>query len=49
MRETNPELHRQRVSESLIGKYGEQSRRWKGGGAGYVAIHLWFWKSLHKP
>lgn len=47
MRESNPELHRQRVSDSLRGKFGEQSRRWKGEEAGYVAIHLWL--SKHYP
>ncbi|KKM15633.1 hypothetical protein LCGC14_1694100 [marine sediment metagenome] len=48
MRETNPELHRQRVSESLRGKFGEESRRWKGNDAGYVAIHLWLVKHFGK-
>jgi len=44
MRETNPELHKQRVSASLIGKYGMESRRWKGDGASYVAKHMWLVK-----
>ncbi len=48
MRESNPELHRQRVSKSLIGKFGEQSRRWKGNNAGYVAKHLWIIKHFGK-
>jgi hypothetical protein len=41
MKEINSELHRQRVSASLIGLIGEKSRRWKGSNAGYVAKHLW--------
>jgi len=49
MRETNPALHRQRVSESLIGKFGSESRRWKGENAGYVAKHLWMTKHFSKP
>lgn len=44
MREKNPELHRQRVSASLAGKFGEQSRRWKGDNASYVAKHMWILK-----
>lgn len=44
MRESNPELHRQRVSESLIGKIGPQARRWLGDNAGYVAKHMWIVK-----
>ena len=44
MQISNPELHRKRVSQSLVGKFGEQSRRWKGENAGYVAIHLWIKK-----
>jgi hypothetical protein len=28
MREINPELHNQRVSASLVGKFGSKSRRW---------------------
>lgn len=48
MRETNPELHRQRVSASLVGKFGEQSRRWKGNLAGYVAKHMWLNKHFGK-
>ena len=48
MRESNPELHRQRVSASLKGRYGEESRRWKGDKAGYVAIHMWLTKHYGK-
>lgn len=48
MRESNPELHRQRVSASLRGKFGSRSRRWKGEDAGYVAIHLWLTKHYYK-
>ncbi len=44
MRESNPELHRQRVSASLTGKFGPDARRWKGDDAGYVAIHMWILK-----
>ena len=44
MRERNPELHRQRVSASLIGNH----RRWLGDKAGYVAVHIWMVKHLGK-
>jgi len=40
MRERNPELHRERVSKSLIGN----KRRYKGEAAGYVAKHMWIYK-----
>jgi len=40
MRESNPELHKQRVSLSLIGN----QRRWLGDNAGYVAKHMWIVK-----
>ncbi len=40
MRESNPELHRQRVSESLIGN----KRRWLGDEASYYAKHMWILK-----
>ena len=49
MRESNPELHRQRVSASLKGRYGELARAWKGDKAGYVAIHMWVAKHWGKP
>jgi len=49
MREINKALHSQRVSKSLIGKFGEYSRRWKGENAGYVAIHIWVRKHLPMP
>lgn len=49
MREGNPDLHRQRVSASLIGKVGEQSRRWKGEKASYAAIHMWIKKHWGQP
>jgi len=45
MREGNPELHRQRVSESLRGN----RRRWKGDSASYVAKHMWLTKHYAKP
>lgn len=35
------ESFREKVSKSLLGKTGSNSRRWKGDSAGYVAIHLW--------
>jgi len=40
MREENPELHRQRVSASLIGN----KRRWLGDKASYYAKHMWILK-----
>lgn len=40
MREANPELHRQRVSQSLMGNH----RRWLGDGASYYAKHMWILK-----
>ncbi len=49
MREANPELHQQRVSASLRGRFGADSRRWKGEDAGYVAIHLWIKKHWGAP
>ena len=45
MRESNPELHKQRVSQSLIGN----KRRWKGEQAGYIAIHMWIKKHWGRP
>jgi hypothetical protein len=48
MRERNPKLHRKRVSASLTGKIGEDSRRWKGLEAGYVAKHMWIKKHYGK-
>lgn len=48
MREANSELHRERVSASLRGKIGPDARRWKGGGASYVAIHMWLTKHYDK-
>jgi hypothetical protein len=37
-----------RVSESLKGKIGEKSRRWKGEDASYVAKHMWIAKHYGK-
>ena len=37
-----------KVSQSLIGKTGEKSRRWKGNKAGYVAKHIWIAKQFGK-
>ena len=48
MREREPGLHRQRVSDSLRGEFGSNSRRWKGEDAGYVAKHLWLIKHYGK-
>lgn len=47
MRETSQEISK-RVSKSLIGKFGEESRRWKGESAGYVAKHSWIVKHYGK-
>lgn len=51
MREVDPTVSR-RVSLSLIGQLGEQSRRWKGNKASYAAKHMWltkhFWRAKHK-
>lgn len=33
-----------KISQSLINKTGEKSRRWKGDDAGYVAKHMWITK-----
>ena len=38
----------EKVRRSLVGKYGANSRAWKGDGAGYVAIHLWLSKHYAK-
>ncbi len=43
MREVRDKIS-QRVSQSLIGKYGKESRRWKGENASYVAKHMWLIK-----
>lgn len=48
MKEYNAELHRQRVSKSLIGLIGEKARRWKGNDASYAAKHLWIVKHYGK-
>jgi len=37
-----------KISQSLIGKFGKESRRWKGDAAGYVAKHLWIIKHYGK-
>ena len=34
----------EKVSESLMGKLGAESRRWKGSKASYVAKHMWIIK-----
>ena len=36
------------ISESLCGKFGEKSRRWKGNNASYVAKHMWIVKHYGK-
>ncbi|MBQ2349666.1 MAG: hypothetical protein II393_00075 [Cytophagales bacterium] len=47
MSKTSSEISK-RVSQSLIGKFGEKSRRWKGEEAGYVAKHSWIIKHYGK-
>lgn len=42
-------LRRERVSVSLRGKFGEDSRRWKGSHASYYAIHIWIKKHWGTP
>lgn len=37
------------ISESLCGKFGEKSRRWKGDKASYYAKHLWIKKHYGTP
>jgi len=39
---------KEKVSVSLRGKTGVESRRWKGDDAGYVAIHTWLTKYYDK-
>lgn len=39
---------KQKISKSLIGKHGKDSRRWKGDDAGYVAKHIWIVKHFGK-
>lgn len=34
----------EKISKSLVGKFGEKSRNWKGELAGYVAKHSWIRK-----
>jgi len=36
--------HSEKVSDSLKGKIGKESRRWKGDKASYVAKHMWIIK-----
>ena len=38
-----------KVSQSLIGKTGSSSRRWKGDNASYFAKHMWIKKYYGKP
>lgn len=35
------EQAKKKISQSLYGKKGQLSRRWKGDKAGYVALHTW--------
>lgn len=41
--------YRENISKSLVGKFGSESRGWKGDKAGYVAIHTWLIKNFKKP
>lgn len=38
----------EKIRASLLGKYGDKSRRWKGENAGYVAKHMWIIKHFGK-
>ena len=38
----------EKISLSLTGKFGEESRRWKGDKASYVAKHMWIIKHYGK-
>ena len=38
----------ERISKTLIGKYGKDSRRWKGESASYSAKHMWIIKHYGK-
>ena len=40
---------RKKISQSLMGKTGSKSRRWKGDKAGYIAKHMWVKKQYGKP
>lgn len=42
------EFAKSKISQSLLGKKGIESRRWKGDKAGYVAIHAWLKKTNGK-
>ena len=37
-----------KISDSLRGKIGEESRRWKGDDASYIAKHMWLYKHYGK-
>lgn len=37
-------LSSEKISNSMRGKFGEESRRWKGNEASYVAKHMWIIK-----
>ena len=39
---------RENISNSLKGRFGEESRRWKGDKSGYVSKHLWLSKHYDK-
>ena len=38
----------EKVTNSLLGKKEEKSRRWLGDNAGYVAMHIWIKNKLGK-
>ena len=42
------EKAKEKVSQSLYGKRGRFSRRWKGDAAGYAARHIWLVKNYGK-
>ena len=42
------ESSKNKIRESLVGKFGEKSRRWKGDEASYEAIHMWLYEHYGK-
>lgn len=46
---SHSEQSRKLISQSLYGKKGKLSRRWKGDLAGYTALHVWVKKQKGKP
>jgi len=42
-------MRSEKISQSLLGKFGENARRWKDSEASYAAIHMWITRHWGKP